>query len=235
MSIEVQTTQNVVIDYEPAGIGLRIGAWAIDTLVLLVWILGFLGLGSISTINITTTIAIVGIVLPLFIYHFLFELFNRGQSPGKMLMKIRVISLNGAEPTAGMYMIRWLLRSIEIIITSGGIAIVSIMMSKNSQRVGDLLARTTVINLRMDESELLLSELDFHEGYHITYLDILSKLSDKDIRIIQTILNDEKVKNIYIDKMATKIKAITGYNYDGENIAFLKKVISDYNYLASQL
>ena len=235
MSIEVQTTQNVVIDYEPAGIGLRLLAWFIDIFILFLWCLAIIGLRYISIIELSRVVIILGLIIPILVYHLLFELFNRGQTPGKMIAKIRVISLDGSEPSVEMYIIRWLFRVVEITTNMGGIAIISIMVSKNSQRIGDLIAKTTVISLRIDESEqLFLSNLDFHEDYKVTYYDILFKLSDKDIRVVQTVLNDDKNKDLYLNKLAEKIKSITGYNYEGKNIVFLRKIVSDYNYLASQ-
>ena len=215
---------------------LRIISWIVDIFILIIWALGFWGIFYISNIKPTTVIFVIGLLFPIFFYHFLFELLNCGQTPGKMLTKIKVISCDGAEPSFGMYVIRWIFRIVEITLFWGSLAIISILVTKNSQRIGDLLAKTTVISLRIDESErLLLSELDFHDDYKVTYHDVLLKLSDKDIRIIQSIINDEKTKGIYLDKLTAKLKSLTGYSYDGKNIVFLKKVISDYNYLASQL
>ena len=113
-----------------------------------------------------------------------------------------------------------------------------IAVTKKSQRLGDYLAGTTVIDLRLNarNKELKLSDLDFHEDYKVTYKDVLDKLSDRDIQTITSIIDDQRMQyNEYFNqRLADRIKAITGYEYDGPDRIFLRKVVTDYNYLAVQ-
>lgn len=66
MSVEVQTTQNVTIDYEPAGLGYRILAYFIDWLIIGVLILVVAGISYILYYpNFLFNISSIGIILSL--------------------------------------------------------------------------------------------------------------------------------------------------------------------------
>lgn len=252
MAIEVQTTQNVIIDYEPASIGNRMLAAIIDYGVYAIWILGWVGILFAMADNIrnltdslgTNTLIIIGILFagPIFFYHLLFEYFNNGQSIGKRIVKIRVIKIDGTPPTLGACLLRWLFRAVDIdfssFIAPGIIGIVSIISTKKSQRLGDLVAGTTVIDLKVYSKNKNLGsiQLDFQDDYQVSYPDILSRLSDKDIQTITAIINDHEMKDsdLVIDQLTQRTKLITGYTYNGHNLPFLKKIVNDYNYLALQ-
>lgn len=246
MSVEVQTTQNVTIDYEPAGLGYRILAYLIDWLIIGCWILGIKGIINIldflhiinqSTLDLESFNIILYIIIffPILFYDLLFETLNHGQSPGKMLFKIRAVNLDGTTPSFGAYLLRWLFKLVDIWLSNSMVAIVSIIATKNGQRVGDLVAKTTVIDLKMN-AKFKIPELNFRNDYKVTYYDILDKLSDRDIQTIRSMVEDNKMKNseYFIPKLTQKIKLITGYTYEGADILFLYKIISDYDYLALQ-
>ncbi|MDR0825505.1 MAG: RDD family protein [Prevotella sp.] len=247
MIIEVQTTQNVTIDYETAGVGYRLLAYILDWIVIIVWYLGWIGIISIfSETGIWAAFdgnwfmisMIIIIVSPILFYDLLFETLNNGQSIGKMIVKIRVVNVDGTAPSNSSYLLRWLFRLVDFSITDGFLAIIMIAATKKSQRLGDYLVGTTVIDLRLNakNKELKLSDLDFHEDYKVTYKDVLDKLSDKDIHTITSIIDDQRMQyNEYFNKrLADRIKLITGYTYDGPDRIFLRKVVTDYNYLAVQ-
>ena len=65
---------------------------------------------------------------------------------------------------------------------------------------------------------------------------MLDKLSDRDIQTITSIIDDQRMQyNEYFNqRLADRIKSITGYEYDGPDRIFLRKVVTDYNYLAVQ-
>lgn len=244
MAIEVQTTQNVTIDYEPAGIGYRLLAYIADWAVIIVWAIGWVGLfyylDAFDTLGdgdspISMGLGILAIVPALF-YDLIFETLNNGQSPGKMLFKIRVVNIDGTVPSFGSYLLRWLFRLVDFAITEGILGIIMIVATDKSQRLGDYLAGTTVIDLKVSakNKELALSELEFHEDYKVTYTDVLSKLSDKDIQTVRSILEDDNMQqsDYFTKRLSEKIKLITGYTYDGSDTVFLRKIVSDYNYLA---
>ena len=247
MIIEVQTTQNVTIDYEIANIGKRILAYLIDWAVILLWFFGWLwilstvgrlGLGTAIDGDISAIIVWVILFYPMLFYDFLFERFNNGQSLGKMALKIRAVNVNGTAPTTGSFLVRWLFRIVDFTITYGFVGVIMVAVSKKSQRLGDLLAGTTVIDLKLNAGnrELSITDLDFHEDYKVTYADVLDRLSDRDIQTIISITEDRRMRDsdYFNQRLAERIKSITGYNYDGPDRVFLKKIVNDYNFLAVQ-
>ncbi|MBB4035683.1 putative RDD family membrane protein YckC [Dysgonomonas hofstadii] len=247
MIIEVQTTQNVTIDYEIANVGKRILAYLLDWVVIMLWFFGWLWilstvarLGLEAAIDGDISAIIIWIILfyPMLFYDFLFERFNNGQSLGKMVLKIRVVNVNGTAPTTGSFLVRWLFRLIDFTITYGFVGVIMVAVSKKSQRLGDLLAGTTVVDLKLNAGnrELSITDLDFHEDYKVTYADVLDRLSDRDIQTIVSIIEDRRMRDsdYFNQRLAERIKSITGYNYDGPDRVFLKKIVNDYNFLAVQ-
>lgn len=247
MIIEVQTTQNVTIDYETAGLGKRILAYILDWIFIILWFAGWMWIFSIfGRIGLYTlfegdTFSILIFMLfffPFIFYDLLFETLNNGQSPGKMIMRIRVVNVDGTTPTIGSFLIRWLFRLVDFTITYSFVGIIMVAVTKKSQRLGDLLAGTTVIdlNLNANNKQLSITDLDFHEDYKVSYPDILDRLSDKDIQTIVSIIDDNRMEgsDYFNKRLSERIKSITGYSYDGPDIIFLRKVVSDYNYLAVQ-
>ncbi|MBK5722552.1 RDD family protein [Dysgonomonas sp. Marseille-P4677] len=247
MIIEVQTTQNVTIDYETAGLGQRILAYLIDFAFLVLWVIGCIwilgmissfGMDSVFAGNLGSIFIFILIFFPVIFYDLLFEILNNGQSLGKMIMKIKVVNIDGTVPSTSSFLIRWLFRLVDFSMTEGFLAVIMVAVTKKSQRLGDLLAGTTVIDLKLNNRnrELHITDLDFHEDYKVSYTDVLDRLSDKDIQTITSIIEDQRMRDsdYFNQRLADRIKAITGYTYDGPDRVFLKKVVSDYNYLAVQ-
>ncbi|MFR9166680.1 MAG: RDD family protein [Dysgonomonas sp.] len=239
MSLKIHTTQNVTLNFREAGLGPRILARILDGVFIALWVLG--GLIIIFRINSSDaafTLFFLVIALPVVFYDLVFEIFNKGQSPGKMIMKIRVVNLDGTTPSVGSYLIRWLFRLIDFTLTSGALAVLMVAFTDKSQRLGDYLAGTTVISLKdeIGSQTLSIPDLDFYKDYQVAYPDVLEKLSDKDVNTIRSLLNDYRYYNdeYTIKQLSDKIKSVTSYEYEGSDRAFLKKIIDDYTYLSLQ-
>ncbi|HOO08394.1 MAG TPA: RDD family protein [Cyclobacteriaceae bacterium] len=111
-SIKVRTTQNVFITYPIASLGDRILAFLLDYLILVAYSVFILAL----FINMEMDVAWVwgvSLGLPWLFYHLLFEVFMNGQSPGKRVMSIKVVRLDGTPATIGNYIMRWVFAFID--------------------------------------------------------------------------------------------------------------------------
>lgn len=233
MAIVINTSQNVELNMKPAGLGDRILASIIDLLIIAIWTIGLLSTAlSISFSSEDHFFLYTIALLPAIFYDLLFEIFNNGQSIGKMALKIRVVNLDGTTPSNISYFIRWVFRLIDFSLTFYALGIIMIIFTKNSQRLGDLLARTTVISLKTNTSQPSHFILDFEDDYRVMYPDLLEKLNDQDIAIINKCLNGSQ--NHPQNALADKIKEVTGYTYSGNNKDFLKQIIQDYSYLSLQ-
>ncbi len=158
-NVEVITPQNVAIRFRLASLGSRISAYLIDLVMIAIFyvfmfFLVFLPLADVSG-NIFTIVLVASAVFLASFYHLLMEMFNNGQSLGKQAMSIRVIDENGSTPEFFQLFMRWLLRLVDISISSGGIAILSIALTDKGQRLGDLLGKTIVVDLHNPQTESL--------------------------------------------------------------------------------
>ena len=152
--LRIQTAQNVALAVAPAGLGERILAWVADSALWVGYSLFMVEILEAAGAD-TQWLYLLIVFLPVLLYHLLFEVFFDGQTPGKRLVKVRVARLDGAQPTLGQYLLRWLLRFVDVTATSGTVAVVAVGVTERSQRLGDLAAGTTVIRqrrrVRLDE------------------------------------------------------------------------------------
>lgn len=241
MAIEIQTAQNVTLKLREAGLGPRILARLLDLLFIGLWVIGFLvvfgsSLSFFGADDAGVVILLLFVYLPVVFYDLLLECLNNGQSIGKRIMQIQVVNLDGTTPSFGTYLIRWLFRLVDFTLTGGALAVIMVAFSQKSQRLGDLLAGTTVITLKpeVNSESLEIPNVYYDELYVVAYRDILEKLNDNDVSTIRSILGDYRYYNDYstIKHLAAKIKEVTGYGFEGNDRDFLKKIIDDYTHMS---
>ena len=243
--LSINTTQNVTINFTAASIGHRILAFGVDLLILLAYItsIGLLfyytGFAEIvENMDGWSQRAVQSIVLlPIMFYSLIFETFFEGQSLGKKLVRIKVVKIEGYQASFGDYLIRWLFRLIDIIISSGVIGFISIIMNKKAQRLGDMAAGTSVITLRNNVtiSSTILEEIN--NDYKPTY-PLVIKLSDNDVRIVKENFIRAKAGNDIelLAKLTEKIESVSGIkNQSGNHVDFINTIIKDYNYYTQSM
>lgn len=241
--IAINTSQNVNINFNTASIGERIGAFGIDIVikgayVLLVFLIFFriFNLGSLLQNLDNWSVMAVYIVLtfPIHIYTLVCESLLEGQTFGKKLFKIKVVKIDGFQAGFGDYLMRWFFRLIDVFSNSGVVGLVSMIVSKNNQRLGDIAAGTAVISLKnkITISHTILENL---KADYVPIFPQVIALSDNDVRIIkenyQKALksNDRQV----ISKLSTKIKEILKLEIDPRMYTerqFINVIIKDYNF-----
>ncbi|NBP05412.1 MAG: RDD family protein [Bacteroidetes bacterium] len=138
-TIEIQTAQQVVLSYELASVGNRMLASVTDIFIqfLLLLILGT----SLGGSQLFGWLAFIVVTC----YHFLFETFMNGRSPGKLITGIRVMRTDGATLGFTECFLRWIMRPLDIGFSAGALAIFLAVGSEKSQRLGDLMAGTAVV------------------------------------------------------------------------------------------
>src|SRR5690606_3376525 len=214
-TVSVRTTQNVVIDYPVASLGDRILAYFIDALIIIAYfivcviLIGFAEIGSVAII-------ISLITIPVFLYHLMFEIFMNGQSPGKRQMNIKVVRLDGTPATIGNYVIRWLMRIIEIDILSGAMAMVVIVINGKGQRLGDIAAGTTVVKLVEQKAVTAKEVFTLTDENYVPVFQQVIQLNDNDIELIQQALEVNRTTGNLRPVMAVteKVKSNLGIQTD---------------------
>jgi uncharacterized RDD family membrane protein YckC len=168
----IETPERVPLEFALASIGNRFLAVAIDhfiqyfSMFLIAWV--FLSISGLDTAGSSAsfilaempkwTIAILIIILFLLFagYFVFFEWLWNGQTPGKRLLKLRVIREDGRPITLWEAMARNLLRIFDaipgFILPVYSIGLITIFLSRRDQRVGDIFAGTVVIRERADEA-----------------------------------------------------------------------------------
>ncbi len=235
-TIQVQTPQNVTVEYEVASVGDRIIATILDYLVLFVWVVVWVGLFSVLKLHKDTfAFAIAFIVgVPWLFYHILSEIFFSGQSIGKRARDLKVIRLDGTPPSLGDYLLRWLLRLIDLGIFSGAVAVITILVNGRGQRLGDLAAGTTVVRLhpraQLDETIMLPDA-----GYQVVFAQA-ADLTTEDVTLIRQLFQQGMRRQNYllINEVANKVKDVTGIQTDLQDEPFLRTLLRDYAHLQNQ-
>lgn len=77
-------------------------------------------------------------------YYFILEL-KTGQTVGKMLMKLRVVSVSGAPLTAQNIALRTVLRIVDYLPFFYLVGFIAMVASKQKQRIGDMATGTLVV------------------------------------------------------------------------------------------
>jgi uncharacterized RDD family membrane protein YckC len=244
--IAINTTQNVQINFTAAGVGDRILAYLLDLLIKIAYgivIYGIffylLGINNYldSTDQWSMMATILVFALPIIFYTIVLESIFEGQTVGKKLLKIKVVKIDGYQATFAEYLIRWFMRIIDISLFNGIIALIVVSSSKNGQRLGDMVAGTSVITLKNNVtiSSTILEDIG---NEYVPIYPLVIKLSDNDVRIIKEAFLKAQAKNDYetIDKIKAKIETVTGIkNQSGRHEDFIRTILKDYNYYTQSM
>jgi hypothetical protein len=173
------------------------------------------------------------------------EVFNHGQSVGKMVVNTRVVKVDGSTPTLGAYLLRWLLFLIDGPITSC-MGIIPIAMTRNHQRLGDLAAGTMVI--KQQNYKKIQVSLDDYDYLLKNYTPRYPQAADLSLEQVETIsrtlANARPEFAPHVAQLAQKVQqklgidrseglqqgnGMTGLSADQ---AFLSRILRDYQYYA---
>ena len=257
--IQISTAFNIDLEFEIAPFHKRLLAYIIDFFILIVFLFSMkyvLYAGFSLELEDNMGLDILIISLPMLLYSLATELWMNGQTIGKKLMGIRVISLDGDEPTFGQFLLRWITKSFEwpflfgyvffsvnalvgyIFITGFlGIAVIIIItVTPKNQRLGDLAAGTVIVNTKtaMSIADTVFMDVS-NENYKVLFPEVM-RLSDSDINTIKTVLTQAKKRNTIemCQRVESKVKEVLSIKSDMYAPDFLEKLLEDYNYLATK-
>lgn len=205
------------------------------------------------------------LAIPITFYLPVSEYLWNGKTVGKYFLKLRVMRKDGSGASFGDILLRWLLRPIDIklgflfflfvprsassieegyliglvgffmIFPMPIVGMLSIILSKNKQRVGDLIANTVVIRSSRTISLQDTILRNTKEDYKPTFLNVL-ELSDRDIYIIKNVLegmgNSKSSKSV--NDLAAKAREILNIELKMPPEQLLRTLLKDYNYLAKK-
>ena len=239
-TIRITTSQNIDIDFEVAGVGERLLARLIDfALFVVVYIFGIILAAIVSPKTGSTVFIIVLVVIyaVLFVFYDLVcEITANGQSLGKRVMKIKVISLDGARPTFSQYLLRWLFRIVDFSLTFQICGLLSVAISEKRQRAGDMVAGTTLIKThpRTTINQVVFANTD--DAYQPVFNEA-SQLSDQDIGLVHEVIQNylKSGNRDVVYTMANRIKEHLSITIPPEmdSMQFLQTILKDYNHITA--
>lgn len=237
METRIITSQYVQIDQTPAGVGERIFARLLDSLIMIFYSYGLyyllieLGLNYIFNIEYGPFFVFL-LASPVIFYSLLWELMNNGRSPGKMAFGIRVVMRDGATPTFGAHLMRWMLMLIDIWFS--WIGIIFMLLNKNNQRLGDLAAGTIVIKERdYHRIHVSLDEFNFLSRAYKPFYPQAENLSLEQMNIIhEALIRSDTQRLRRISELSGKVRNFLKIKPVEDDETFLHTLTRDFQYYA---
>jgi uncharacterized RDD family membrane protein YckC len=144
--LTIVTPEHVHIRLEPAGAGSRFLAILIDSVIVQ---------GASAVIGSFFVVALPrGVAMALFItvnfmltwgWHIYFETRHQGRTPGKRVLRLRVIDARGLPVSLYQSLVRNITRVLDFAPLFYGIAAIAALSSRSRRRLGDIIADTLVI------------------------------------------------------------------------------------------
>jgi uncharacterized RDD family membrane protein YckC len=148
----VVTPEAVPLDLQPAGLGSRFVAllidWAVQGLLAFALLLLGIGLSAADAGGVGIALFFLLTFAVLFGYPVAMETLWRGRTLGKAAMGLRVVTTEGGPVRFRHAAIRAALGLVDFALTSGAAAVISVLATRNNQRLGDLVAGTLVLRER---------------------------------------------------------------------------------------
>lgn len=260
-AIRITTHFNIDLEFESAPFHRRLFAWVLDTVVLIIYTLVAIRvMSSFRSYDSGMTQALYMLFLvPFLVYHLVSEILMKGQSIGKRITRIQVVSENGGRASVGQLVIRWLIRTSDFMVVviivytpfaaqNGDLSYLwkvgipfgllftdlILMNTKKQQRLGDLLAHTLVISTNKKQSITDTVFLEVDQDYVPSFPQVM-RLSDKDINALKGILDAARKRHDYslAEMAAQKISNHLRIQTSLSAFDFLEVLLKDYNYLST--
>ena len=205
----IETPERVPLHFALASIGNRFLACAIDHgiqfLAILVIVIAFFLLANLADLgdqfsNAPKWVKALMIVIVFLIFSAYFAFFEwiwNGQTPGKRLLKLRVLREDGRPVTFWEAMVRNLLRTLDMMPAPFySIGLISVFASSSDQRVGDMVAGTVVVREREAEAPAFaevfaspVSDPAMRRAFKpVDFVAELNVLTEPEIQVVETFL-----------------------------------------------
>ena len=215
----IETPEQIGLHFALAGVGSRILAILIDTIIQIVTGI-VVALGVILVIAVfahgggpsvwVLALAVLGGFLLLYGYFAIFEILWNGQTPGKKIIGIRVIKESGRPLAPAETIGRNLMRIVDQMPAMYAIGLVTMFLSNRNKRLGDMVAGSIVIreSRKNKEAPWLATQSSQpqpgHSGAH--------RISVDDLRLMDTFLNrrhemDPDLRSRMANQILARLKA----------------------------
>jgi uncharacterized RDD family membrane protein YckC len=149
--VTISTPEGIDLDVVVAGIGSRFVARLLDSLVqagCIVALAIVFGATHAFDNGPAQAFFVIYLFAVLLVYDSLFELLRNGATPGKAATGVRVVMAEGRPVTMTGSVVRNVVRIVDFLPALYGVAIVAMLATPHSQRLGDLAGGTLVVRER---------------------------------------------------------------------------------------
>jgi len=239
-NIKIPTSFNIDLEFETANLFQRFLAWLIDVFIRIVYLIALSYTIANFRMGETGSYLVYFFfgALPMMLYYLVLEIIMNGQTPGKLILNIRVRNMQGGQPGISQHLIRWMFRLIEtpVLLFNGLIPLISVLRSPYDQRLGDIVAGTIVVSTKSKGS---LSETIFRDMSQVEYtprFPQILKLSDRDMNKIKTLMDQAiRLNNQELTaRVAYRVRDVLEIQTDMLPAEFLETVLNDYNYYTTR-
>jgi uncharacterized RDD family membrane protein YckC len=141
----VETPEGIALQLRAAGAMPRACAWATDALIRLAMLWGIAAVFAVLG-NSGVGLYAIALFALMWLYPVLFEVLSDGQTPGKKMMRLRVINANGTPVTWIASIVRNLMRTVDMLPFGYAFGFVACLADPRSRRIGDMVAGTLVVH-----------------------------------------------------------------------------------------
>ena len=249
VKLAFKSAQHVLVDFEAASVGQRIGAYFIDTILLSVYM--FIAIMAIQFDDIFANFGswlfftLLFIKIPWIIYQPFMEYITGGQTVGKMVVGIRVLKQNGDRVGFKEVMTRWFFRGDFLWISANYfilfLPLLNVIdaaicaLSSNNQRIGDFLAGTIVIKSKSSQTYSLsdVLKIQTNDNYTPVYPSVVRFTDEDMIYVKNCILRYKQYKGKEISNLIYQIadesaRLINLEQTPSDKVKFLETLINDY-------
>lgn len=247
-NVKITTGQYVTIEQKVASVSDRVFAQMLDWgfiwlyclfISILLMIVGAIQSEQESSFFDKYLVFIYFIVsLPIIFYHPICEFFFNGASPGKKILKIKVVHKDGSSPSLGSFLMRWIMFLPECLLLPG-ISLLCIIFNKNCQRIGDMMAGTVVVKISKSNTHYIDTyRFGYVNDQYVPTYEQAASLSLRQVEVIrETLYLNNSNRFYYINRLSDKVRDYLGVPplLNNDNELFLRTIADDYSYYSSRI
>tara|TARA_R110002072_G_scaffold303039_2_gene491743 strand:+ start:3082 stop:3852 length:771 start_codon:yes stop_codon:yes gene_type:complete len=249
-TIEFESAQNVRVEYELASVGQRTAAAMLDFLMFFIYFIIFGMVFDFTSwfqqdVGGYLFFQLLLLKLPWIFYNPIIEYLTHGQSLGKYILGIRVVTVSGERPGLREVFTRWMFKGDFIWISADflvlfwfGIGLMGIVYagtSRRNQRIGDVMANTIVIKNKSSINYSLKDVLAIknQDNYTPEYPAAI-RFTDEDMLLIKNTIqrvksNPNPETKKFAIELADKSAELIGLSdTPKKRLKFLQTLLQDY-------
>lgn len=182
-ALQLATPERVAVDLPVAGLGTRAMAYGLDVgmlwsvLLVVYFALSFWVPDPVGAVlelsSLVRTLSAAAVFAALWIYWTALETLWNGQTPGKRLLRIRVVKADGSNVTLFTSAVRNLMRVIDFMPACYPVGLITMLIDKQHRRLGDIVAGTVLVReeqidlskYEQVKADLAVNELELATSY----------------------------------------------------------------------